>query len=418
MAGGNAELRPEDAVAPVDLARRPPGEDIDLERWTCPSSNISGEQHERKCHATMNAPFIQTVLGPILPEQLGPTLTHEHIVADWRAPLGEVPQVQSLWPLGRILACLRAAEDIGVTGFVDVSPDHMAPHPLLYALVAERSTLHLICATGFYALDVFPLPGRVYVPSDAVAISDQLIAAATMGVKESGVKPGIIKVSTSGRSIFETEEKILRGAAIAQQATGLAITTHTQLTRFAEEQVDILEDAGADLDRVVIGHIGWGSGVDDFPLHERLAKRGVTLGLDLVGQPCRSDDEYARMSLDLINAGYASQILFSHDQLAYARGHTELERFGYGPGWYTGDYTVVHRRLLPLLRQANVDEAVLDQILIENPRRILTVDPERYPGAVETLLWAPASDDLLTGGDGVIVSQTSVPDLRQTSAKD
>ena len=88
-------------------------------------------------------------------------------------------------------------------------------------------------------------------------------------------------MATGGRAVSETEEMVLRAAATAQRETGLAITTHTHFTRFAEQQVDIFEAAGADLDRIVIGHIGWGSTPADFALHERLAKRGVNLGLGL-----------------------------------------------------------------------------------------------------------------------------------------
>jgi phosphotriesterase-related protein len=64
---------------------------------------------------------------------------------------------------------------------------------------------------------------------------------------------------SGGRVISETEERILRAAAIVQRATGLAITTHTHYTRFVDEQIDIFQDAGADLDRVVVGQVGGGA---------------------------------------------------------------------------------------------------------------------------------------------------------------
>jgi phosphotriesterase-related protein len=325
--------------------------------------------------------FIQTVLGPISPEELGTTLMHEHLVLDRTAALGHGPRLESPAAAARILECLKQAEDVGVTALVDPAPIQGAS-PLLLTLVALQTPIRIICVTGLPPIDTLPLPGWAYMPAGSKEIAAAFVRDATEGREGSGVKPGMIKVGSSGRAISEVEENMLRGAVLAQQATGLAIMSHTHFTRFAEEQVAIFEDAGADLDRVVIAHIGWGSGPDDFPLHERLVKRGVMIELDLIGSPARSDEEYARIALDLIEAGYASQMLFSHDAVIYPRGLEGL----FSPEWCTGDLTVVHRRFIPLLQQAGVDDATIHQIMVDNPRRVLTVDPERYPGAHDTLL--------------------------------
>jgi phosphotriesterase-related protein len=217
-------------------------------------------------------------------------------------------------------------------------------------------------------------------------VAERFVETATNGIEGSGVKPGVIKVGTGARPISEVEERLFRGAALAQRATGLAITTHTQSTALAEEQVELFADAGADLDRVIIGHIGWGSGPGDFALHERLVARGVSIGLDLIGSPARSIEDYVRIAVDLIEAGYASQITLSHDGVAHSRGLVDV----FGEGYLSGDFGIVHRSFLPLLRDAGVDEATIELIMVGNPRRLLGVDPERYPGAVDTLLHEPA----------------------------
>lgn len=345
-------------------------------------------------------PFVQTALGPVDPAILGPTLMHEHLVWDYGAAVGVAPRVETIWPLERILERLARAEELGVRCVVDVTPEQLGPHPLIYPLIALQTGVHIVCATGYYCADVVPAPrgARSLHPPDCRRIADQFVAVATHGLEATGVKPGIVKVSTSGRAVLDIEEAALRGAAAAQRQTGLAITTHTQATRFAEEQVEILLDGGADLDRVVIGHIGWGSGAGDFIRHERLARSGVTLGLDLIGTPARSDAEYSRIALDLIEAGYASQIVFSHDNCGWASGFDlygpELE-----PGYYSGDFTAVHGRIIPLLVKAGVKEDILQTILIDTPRRLLTIDPNRYPGALHTLLSKPPETDVRRAGD-------------------
>ncbi len=334
---------------------------------------------------------MQTVRGPIAPEELGQTLMHEHLLIDWPRSLGlTTTSLETSAAIDQVVACLDACQALGVSSFVDVGAEHFGPSPLFLLAVAARTSLHIVASTGCFTAEMLPPPGWAYPPATVDDIASRFIRAASEGQAGSGVKPGVIKIGTGDRTITEIEERIFRAAAATQRRTGLAITTHTNLTHLAIEQVDLLEAAGADLDRVVIGHIGWGTGPADFEFHERLVERGVTIGLDLVGSPARSDDEYARIALDLIHAGFASRILFSHDGVGCSRGLVEV----FGRDWLSGDFGMVHRRLLPLLRQAGVDEKTIHDILVENPKRILTIDPKRYPGAADTLLKEDRVDPL------------------------
>jgi predicted metal-dependent phosphotriesterase family hydrolase len=67
--------------------------------------------------------------------------------------------------------------------------------------------------------------------------------------------------------------------------------------------------------------------------------------------------------LDLIEAGFAEQILLSQDvgQMAELRS-----RGGRG-------YTYVAERFLPALSEAGIDEATIRTLTVENPRRWLTI---------------------------------------------
>ena len=149
------------------------------------------------------------------------------------------------------------------------------------------------------------------------------------------------------------------------------------------------------MDRVAIGRVGLRSGAAGLPLYERLAKHGVSLGIDNFGM-IRPDEEWAEMTIKLIEAGYADQIILSHDTTVLRRGMEGIyekrtlkdknilgiEDMKNVPSEPTeGDFTLIHSRLLPRLRDAGVDEATISQILVDNPRRMLTIDPARYPGA-------------------------------------
>ena len=356
------------------------------------------------------SPFVQTVRGPVEPSALGRTLMHEHLVWDWIGAMGEGPQLAATWPVERIVQKLAAAAEDGVGCVVDVSPDNAGAHPLVFALIAAQAPCHVVCATGYYCAEAVPLPRSVYPPNDATTIGERFLDAARYGVARSGVKPGILKVATSAATVTPVEEQIVRAAAYAQRRTGLPITTHTHYTLQAERQIDILEDAGADLDRVVIGHMGWGTGPQDFDVHERLIRRGVTIGLDLLGLwSVRSVEDYAQMAFDLIEAGYASNFIVSHDASVYARGLSSIVgtegKEDYGrPEDYAGKLTIATRELLPLLRERGVSEEVLSTIMVDNPRRILTIDPGRYPETADNVLWEPDPTDVLRAGDGELVA--------------
>jgi phosphotriesterase-related protein len=321
----------------------------------------------------VDRPFVPTVLGAIEPGQLGIALTHEHVYVDWPWAIGaasvrdESPEV-----LNVVVERLERARAAGVAALVDVGAS-AGPSPEFLRQAAERTSLHVLASTGCFAPEMTPLPAWAYPPANRDTIAAHLISEATEGLLGSGVLPAVIKVATGARAISELEETILLAAALAQRETGLAITTHTTRTKQAVEQVETLAAGGADLSRVAIGHIGWGTGPDDAEFHRELARMGVFLGLDMVGLPAATIEQWTRMVLDLVEAGHARQILLSHDNCGHQRGLAEV----FGEEWVTGDFGVIQRELVPRLREAGLTDDLLDLVLIDNPRRLLTVGSPR-----------------------------------------
>ena len=138
------------------------------------------------------------------------------------------------------------------------------------------------------------------------------------------------------------------------------------------EQMDVIEDAGADLSRVVIGHMATIKPEHD-PLatHKAIAQRGAFIGLDTVGhEMTRSDIPAAnkvKMVQDLLDAGLEDHILLSSDQ-----GNIRQFKRNYGHGWSS-----VLMQFVPKLRYAGVPEVTIRKILVDNPRRFLAFVPEK-----------------------------------------
>jgi phosphotriesterase-related protein len=105
------------------------------------------------------------------------------------------------------------------------------------------------------------------------------------------------------------------------------------------------------------------------------------IGLDLIGDRRMSNETFADVAIDLIEQGPTKHILFSHDAIGAPRGMAE----SFGPASVARTYLTMSRELLPLMRERGEDEKTIETILIDNPRRVFTIDPERYPGAMTTL---------------------------------
>jgi phosphotriesterase-related protein len=165
--------------------------------------------------------------------------------------------------------------------------------------------------------------------------------------------------------ITKDERKVFRAIGRVQKATNLPVFTHTGIPgKSALEQLDLLEDAGADLKHVVIGHLG--NLVDaNTEIQRAIIRRGAFIGFDRQGGA--GDDAVVPMVMSLIEAGYAGNIMFSSD-LASAR---EIKRNNPAGGYAKTLTTFVHK-----VKKAGASDEVLRQIMVDNPRRFLAFVPK------------------------------------------
>ncbi len=159
---------------------------------------------------------------------------------------------------------------------------------------------------------------------------------------------------------------MLRAAARASRLTGAAITLHSDFSKMPNlhTSLDILEEEGADLSRVVVGHIATAAAADPAFL-ESLLRRGVYLQFDVLGNPL--DLELPnRPMVDAIESlllkGYSRRLLVSHDVCT----KFQLREYGgYG-------FTFVQSVLVPHLLARGISTRAIDDLTVANPRRVLT----------------------------------------------
>lgn len=227
-------------------------------------------------------------------------------------------------------------------------------------------------------------------PDSVLSMSlDELVESfvdAASDILGSGTPAGIFgEVGTSLDAVTEGEERCLRAVAIAQRATGRAISTHSSLGTMGSEQIQILAAAGTDLEQVVIGHADLKPDVD---YHESMLRTGVTLAFDTFGKEyfdyilteedplevggilkrlyLRTDDARVDALVQLVNRGWAKQLVLSTDMSGYEAylNQDTHGRHGYG---------YLPERVLPRLLERGVSESEIHTMLVENPARMLTI---------------------------------------------
>ena len=350
--------------------------------------------------STTEPAIAMTVLGPVPVAQLGIALPHEHLlihIPDFidvdeetvrrlqnePVTLENLGWVRQYWTYSRDnlrmtsepLATAEVARFAAAGGstIVDVTVPGLGRDPQALARISRSTGLHIVMACGAYVAKSHP----VWI-ADATEsqLADRFVAEARDGVGTTGIKPGIIKVGCSW-PLHVDEQKALRAAAHAQRKTGLAITLHPGRDRAAPRLIaDILAKQGADLRRVVMGHLD--GRVQDLDGLRELGERGLFLEFDVfgletsyfpvpgvVGIDGLSDAQRLVLVRGLIDAGFGPQILLSHDIGTKHR----LAAYG-GHGF---DHLVAN--VIPWMRRRGFTPEEIDMLFVRNPANLLTIRP-------------------------------------------
>ena len=337
-----------------------------------------------------------TVAGPVEPDQLGFTLMHEHLYLDlsknhmpdpdstateldsWFAPL----QLSNLHLARRVLPivdnyilssesdAIAEVSDFATLGggaLVDVTSRGLKRDVPAIARAAEAAGVNIVLGSGWYQ--------KLFHPDDmddrtVESLTDEIVRDITVGIPGAGVRSGIIgEIGVNGDPITANEVKNIRAAARASVATGAAISFHSPPLKDEKQAVlDIVEEEGADLSRVILGHSCHMA--DDLPYMLRLLERGVCIQFDTLGvvktTEIGRDHIVATAIPKMIEAGFADRILLSQDVC----WKIHLKKYG-GAG-----YTYIQETFLPYLETLGVAASDIRRIMVENPRRLLTfVEP-------------------------------------------
>ena len=298
---------------------------------------------------------VQTVTGPIPADQLGVILPHEHLIVDTY----DVRRNSEGVLLDRAMMVNEVAlyKQAGGHTIVEQTIYGLHPDPEGLRDISQKTGVNIIAGTGFYWEMYYP----TWLKDMSVdQISKRFIEHITVGFPGTDIRAGFMgELGTHHRAITPTEVKVLQGAAKAQKETGIPIGTHALFTEIGVDQLNILEEAGADLDITVIGHCDTNRDLD---YSRKLLKRGVWIAYDAVGQLDKQTDELRAQSLaTLISEGHLEKLMISTD----IAGRSRMVTHG-GAG-----YAFLLTKFLPILRNAGVTQAQIKTLTETNPQRFL-----------------------------------------------
>lgn len=207
---------------------------------------------------------------------------------------------------------------------------------------------------------------------------DRIVRDVLEGIGDTGIKCGIIGEVGCSWPLRESERRSLIAAAHAQKETGVSISIHPARNEQSPLEIrDILEQAGADLTRVVMGHMDRCG----YELSTRLdlIESGVVIEYDVFGMEgwypaaltlaedhlpnMPNDMARVREIADLIGRGHVDQIVVGHDI------HMKFQLAKYG-GWGFGHYL---RNVVPLMEVYGIPKDVASTLTVSTPQRLLAI---------------------------------------------
>jgi len=326
--------------------------------------------------------YFPTISGGVPIEKTGRILPHEHLVL---YPSRIEEKYYDVIKKHHIPLLKNLVNDYGCDTIVEVTARRNADGGVgpgdksgyikdninLCREICTESGINLVLSTGFYR----EIKRPVYFFGNTVTqLADEMIRDIEDGIDDSGVKAGIIKIAIDDMN-SPADIKLLDAAAIAQKATGIAITTHTCSRDTRLGTLNHLENAGVDPERIVLGHADAHADANEILT---LAKRncrllftiwGITDAETIGGRGTISAMHSADLAAILSGEGHIDKLLFSTDYTS------SIEDGKLVPALYgipDRNFCYAFTFTVPALKKVGLTDEQIDKIMVDNPRRMLT----------------------------------------------
>ncbi|XP_061151605.1 phosphotriesterase-related protein [Syngnathus typhle] len=340
---------------------------------------------------------VQTVLGLLDPDQLGRTMTHEHLTMTFECcyvpPPPEYHQTaenpfqmrHGHWLRQNPYSChenlllcqeteavrdeLLAYKKAGGGSVVENTTTGIDRDLPTLRRLAKETGVNIVAGAGYYVDCTHSDDTR---KTSVEKLTDIIIGEVLHGADGTDIRCGVIGEIGTGWPITDSERKVLQAAAHAQAQLGCPVIIHPGRNAAAPaEVVRILQEAGGDIGKTVMSHLDR----TIFSYSELLdfAENGSYLEYDLFGLETLnyvfnrdvdmpSDSQRINALVFLVKEGYEDKIVIAHDI------HTKDRLCKYGGHGYSH----ILLNIVPKMLTRGISQTQVDKILVDNPKRWLT----------------------------------------------
>ncbi|XP_072781597.1 N-acetyltaurine hydrolase isoform X2 [Taeniopygia guttata] len=293
---------------------------------------------------------VQTVLGPVEPDCLGYTLTHEHLTMDYSScfcppspgqePLSNGPiEMKNLFWIKQnpyshkenlllyqetdaVREELLHFKAAGGGTIVENTTTGIGRDMNTLKKLAEETGVHIIAGAGFYVDSTHSSQTQAMTVEQLTEI---IVDEVLKGADGTNIKCGVVGEIGCSWPLTPSEHRVLQATAQAQAQLGCPVIIHPGRNSDSPLQIiRILQEAGADASKTVMSHL-----------------------------------DRIRM---LIDEGYEDRILMAHDV------HTKNRLMKYGGHGYSH----ILKNIIPKMLIRGISQDKIDKILLANPKRWLT----------------------------------------------
>ncbi|XP_066172867.1 phosphotriesterase-related protein isoform X2 [Sylvia atricapilla] len=292
---------------------------------------------------------VQTVLGPVEPDCLGYTLTHEHLTMNYSScfcppspgqePLSNGPiEMKNLFWIKQnpyshkenlllyqetdaVREELLHFKAAGGGTIVENTTTGIGRDVNTLKKLAEETGVHIIAGAGFYVDSTHSAQTQAMTVEQLTEI---IVDEVLKGADGTNIKCGVVGEIGCSWPLTPSEHRVLQATAQAQSQLGCPVIIHPGRNSDSPFQViRILQEAGADASKIVMSHL-----------------------------------DRIRM---LIEEGYEDRILMAHDV------HTKNRLMKYGGHGYSH----IFKNIVPKMLIRGISQDKIDKILLANPKRWL-----------------------------------------------
>ena len=280
----------------------------------------------------------------------GYTLMHEHMTIDL------TPGDLGTTSFALLCRDLKMVYDHGVRNIVDLTNQSMGRNPEYVKRLMDTTGINIILSTGYYLERYL---GESVAGRSVSELTEQAMDDLTNGIGDTDYCAGVIgEIAWSHEGPFEMEKTAWQAMSAAALRTGAVVSTHPSRGIQQIPQAEYLIGRGIKPDKIVIGHIEFYPNDDSL---KKLLKKGVYIGLDMVGKLGKERDEYRADTVRKVKDwGCLSQLVLSLD---LCRKEDLRAAGSYG-------YVYLFDTFIPMLKERGITGEEIDLMLKENPARI------------------------------------------------